>query len=108
MEEFFYAHTGSCFQRVCGAVSFQAAVATTVTERTIWINTHVFYGSTVHEASLVNVMIHDNSTAKVTIQKKNNCIVEIKMIPEFQISRRFGIVFQMTWIWNSGSKIISF
>ena len=47
----------------------------------------------VHSASLVNLMVGDHGSSQVPVQQKNNGAVQLRMIPQFQISGGFGISY---------------
>ena len=63
-------------------------------------------GSAVHGASLMNLMIGDNGTAQVSIQKEHDSTVKLRVIPQLQKSGGFGIVFQMAGVRKMPGKIL--
>ena len=63
-------------------------------------------GSAVHGASLMDLMIGDNGTAQVTVQKEYDSAVKLRVVPQLQNSGRFGIVFQMARIRKLTGKIL--
>ena len=66
-EKFFCSHTGRLLQGIGRAESFQASSVSTVAERSIRIDTHMFNSSAVHETSLMNLVAGDDSTAHITV-----------------------------------------
>ena len=63
-------------------------------------------GSAVHGTSLMNLMIGDNGTAQVSVQKEHDSTVKLRVIPQLQKSGGFGIVFQMTGVRKMPGKIL--
>ena len=66
-EKFFCSHTGRLLQGIGRAERFQASSVSTVAERSIRIDTHMFNSSAVHETSLMNLVAGDDSTAHITV-----------------------------------------
>ena len=53
-------------------------------------------------------MVGDDGAAQVPVQKEHDSAVKLRMIPQFQKSGGFGIVFQMTGIRKIPGKILQF
>ena len=65
-------------------------------------------GSAVHGTSLMNLMIGDNGTAQVSVQKEHDSTVMLRVIPQLQKSGGFGIMFQMAGVRKMPGKSSSF
>ena len=65
-------------------------------------------GSAVHGTSLMNLMIGDNGTAQVSVQKEHDSTVKLRVIPQLQKSSGFGIMFQMAGVRKMPGKILQF
>ncbi len=65
-------------------------------------------GSAVHGTSLMNLMIGDNGTAQVSVQKEHDSTVEFRVIPQLQKSSGFAIMFQMAGVRKMREKSSSF
>lgn len=57
----------------------------------VGINAYVLQCAAVHGASLMNLVVGDNGTAEVAVQKENNRTVKFRMVPGVREKRR---------IWN--------
>ncbi len=74
-------NTCSLFQCIGGAIGFQAATAAAVAKWAVGINTHMFKSSAVHGIPLMNLMIGNDGTAKISVQQDDNSTIKLRMIP---------------------------
>ena len=105
IKKIFDRHTGSSFQSISGAISFQTSMIAAVAFWTVRVDADMFDQPAAHMISLMDFMPGDDRTAQVWIQQKDQCTVKLRMIPELQIRRCSGVMFQMARIRKSGGKI---
>ena len=54
----------------------------------------------------MDLMIGDNGTAQIPVQKEHDSAVELRVIPQLQKSGGFGIVFQVAGKWQTAGEMI--
>ena len=56
----------------------------------------------------MDLMVGDNGTAQVSVQKEHDSTVKLRVIPQLQKSGGFGIVFQMAGVRKMRERCSSF
>ena len=56
----------------------------------------------------MDLMVGDNGTAQVSVQKEHDSTVKLRVIPQLQKSSGFGIMFQMAGVRKMPGKILQF